>query len=209
MNTIFRKNRVNLLGFFALFLLFGCGAEPDPKPIEGAIDVSQSGIKNFDKPEGSATKVAPPLSDNQLAEGSKTDLENHQSIAKSQSAKERKTVVPKSVEGKWKAVKILIRDKADEENNAMELVSLGSTFSLPNSEIRVKVGPFFPNFMMDETTITSVDNELGNPAIYLVIEEKGKELYKGWIFKNYPTLYAFEHEQFGLQLMDSVPASIS
>ncbi|MBI4385117.1 MAG: DUF2155 domain-containing protein, partial [Nitrospinae bacterium] len=77
------------------------------------------------------------------------------------------------------------------------------------SGIKVTVGPFLPNFVMTQTQYTSADNRLNNPAVQLVVEEKGKVVYKGWAFAKYPTMYAFEHEVFGLQLMDFIPAPVS
>ena len=48
-----------------------------------------------------------------------------------------------------------------------------------------------------------------NPAVRLVVEENGKTLYEGWAFAKYPTMYAFEHDEFALQLMDYIPADVS
>ena len=191
-----------------LFWVWGCNEAPERK-IEGAVDVSRTGVTGEKPPEGSATRTAPPLSDQQLAEGSYAESDGHPPITGDQKNVQREVVVPKNVEGKWKAVKILVRDKTDEERNRMETVTLGSSFALGDSGITVKAGPFLPNFVLDDTRYTSMDNELGNPAIHLVITENGKELYKGWTFAKYPTLYAFEHDRFSLQLMDFIPMPTS
>ena len=78
-----------------------------------------------------------------------------------------------------------------------------------NSGLVVKVGPFFPNFVMNENTFTSMNNELLNPAVQLRVEQKGKEIYNGWVFARYPKLYAFEHPVYGIQLTDYIPAEVS
>jgi len=188
-------------------VIAGCNEAPDRK-IEGAVDVSNTGVIGVEKPEGSTTgapQVPPPLTDQQLAEGSGTGVDDHPPITEDQKKVERSIIVPKSVAGKWKAVKILVRDKTDEENNAMQTVELGSMFQLGDSGITVSAGEFFPNFVLDQARYTSVDNTLGNPAIHLVITENGKELYNGWTFAKYPGLYAFEHERYSIQLMDFIP----
>ena len=122
---------------------------------------------------------------------------------------ERGIIVPKEVEGKWKAVKIMVRNKIDESRSTMKTTALGSSFELEGSAIKVTVGPFMPNFVMTQTNYTSKGNELTNPAVQLVIEENGKILYEGWAFAKYPTMYAFEHEEFAFQLMDYIPEDVS
>ena len=122
---------------------------------------------------------------------------------------ERKVEIPKVVEGKWKAVKILVRNKADEAKNELMTVNIGSSFMVKDSGIKVTVGPFFPNFVMDKGTYTSMNNQVINPAVQLLVEENGKVLYKGWTFAKYPTMYAFEHEVFALELKDQIPADVS
>ena len=87
--------------------------------------------------------------------------------------------------------------------------SLGSSFKLDGSTIKVVVGPFMPNFVMTQTNYTSKGNDLTNPAVRLIVEENGKTLYKGWAFAKYPTMYAFEHDEFAFQLMDYIPADVS
>ena len=193
----------------ALLLAVGCGDEPDRK-LGGAADISEIGTTGAKPDEGSVTQTPPPLTDQQLAEGSQSDIDpDHPPITEDQKKVHREIIVPKSVEGKWKAVKILVRDKSDEERNTMKTVELGSTFQLGDSGITVRAGEFFPNFVLDEARYTSMDNSLGNPAIHLVITDQGKEIYNGWTFAKYPGLYAFEHKRYGLQLMDFIPTPTS
>ncbi len=191
-----------------LMVIAGCGEAPDRK-IEGAVDVSQTGITGQQPTEGSTTKAAPPLTDQQLAEGSGSEIDGHPPLTEDQQNVQREIVVPKSVAGKWKAVKILVRDKTDEERNHMQTVDLGSSFPLGDSGITVSAGEFFPNFVLGQTRYTSMDNTLDNPAIHLVITENGKEIYNGWTFAKYPGLYAFEHQRYSLQLMDFIPTPTS
>ena len=134
--------------------------------------------------------------------------ENHPNVQEKVKI-ERGVVVPDGVKGKWKAVKLLVKNKKDEERNEMKTITLGSSFELGDSGIRVTVGPFLPNFVMSQKAYTSSGNELTNPAVQLVVEQNGKTLYTGWAFAKYPTMYAFEHDVFALQLMDYIPIDVS
>ena len=131
--------------------------------------------------------------------------ENHPNVQEKVKI-ERGVVVPDGVKGKWKAVKLLVKNKKDEERNEMKTITLGSSFELEDSGIRVTVGPFLPNFVMSQKAYTSSGNELTNPAVQLVVEQNGKTLYTGWAFAKYPTMYAFEHQDFSIKLIGAIPA---
>jgi hypothetical protein len=115
-------------------------------------------------------------------------------------------VVPDSVKGKWKAVRIAVADKNSKEQQVYT-IAIGSEFKLPDSGLTLKVENFLPHFVMEGTTLTSASNELKNPAAQLSIKEGGWEIYRGWLFTLYPTTHAFRHPQYGFTLVDYVPAS--
>jgi hypothetical protein len=120
--------------------------------------------------------------------------------------KEAVVVVPASVKGKWKAVKIAVTDK-NTNKVAEYTVAIGATFAIPNSSLSMKVENFLPHFMMDGTTLTSQSNEPKNPAAQVRIMDGGKEVFKGWLFTLYPTTHAFQHPRYGFALVDFIPAS--
>ncbi len=167
-----------------------------------ATDINKLNISEF---EGSRSKsdgqIEASLDAGEAIEGHPVVQENVKT--------ERGTVVPVEVEGKWKAVKLLVKNKKDEERNEMKTINLGSAFELEDSGIKVTVGPFLPNFVMSQKAYTSSGNELTNPAVQLVVEQNGKTLYTGWAFAKYPTMYAFEHDDYALQLMDYIPIEVS
>jgi hypothetical protein len=183
----------------AVALLIGCGGGDDNEtPLPQAKKISDVDVPQF---EGSRSQ--PAYSEKQA----KPD-ETHPGVKEGVKVN-RGIVVPQEVEGQWKAVKIMVRNKMDESRNSMKTVSLGDSFKLDGSAIKVKVGPFMPNFVMTEKNYSSKGNELTNPAVRLVVEENGKILYEGWAFAKYPSMYAFEHDEFALQLMDYIPADVS
>jgi hypothetical protein len=125
----------------------------------------------------------------------------HPKAAKSPSV----VVVPDSVKGKWKAVKIQVVDK-NAKTQHVYTIPIGSEIELPGSNLSLKVENFLPHFTMEGTTLTSQSNEPRNPAAQLVVKENGKEIYKGWLFTLYPTTHAFQHPQYGFTLVDYIPA---
>ena len=182
-------------------LIGGCGGSGDNEtPLPQAKKISDVDVPQF---EGSQSKSV--YSEKQAVA---TPDETHPGIKEGVKV-DRGVVVPQEVEGQWKAVKIRIRNKIDESRNSMKTVSLGDSFELDGSAIKVTVGPFMPNFVMTQKSYSSKGNELTNPAVRLVVEENGKTLYEGWAFAKYPTMYAFEHDEFALQLMDYIPSDVS
>ncbi len=191
----------------------GCSSGDDESMTAGAgEEKTLAEVQGKNRLEGSGglvnDPVPPPLSDSQLAEGSGGQMKDHPNVGVEE-VLEREVFVPDNVEGKWKAVKLLVKNKSDESLNEMRTVTLGDSFEIPAAEFKITVGPFFPNFVMSERSYTSMNNQLINPAVQLVVEEKGKIIYKGWAFKKFPNLYSFEHEAYALELVESIPADVS
>ncbi|UFS72113.1 DUF2155 domain-containing protein [Geomonas sp. RF6] len=132
--------------------------------------------------------------------------EKNQAAPKSQQAKkESQVVVPENVKGKWKAVKIAVIDKNSGKQSVYS-VPVNSEFPIPNSGLLLKVGDFLPHFVMEGTALTSRSNDPKNPAVQIRIEEGGREIFKGWLFANFPTTHAFQHPQYGFTLVGYQPA---
>ena len=130
-----------------------------------------------------------------------------QPAAHGQAAKKQATVVvPASVQGKWKAVKIAVTDKESNKETIYN-VAIGSSFTIPATSLTINVDNFLPNFIMEGTTLTSQTNEPKNPAAQIRIREKGNEIFRGWLFSLYPTTHAFQHPRFSFTLVDFIPAS--
>ncbi len=108
------------------------------------------------------------LQETQRPEGSGGEVKDHPDVEETEKL-ERQVYIPKDVEGKWKAVKILVRNKADEGKNELKTAEIGSSFVVADSGIKVTVGPFLPNFVMDQGTYTSMNNQVINPAVQLTV----------------------------------------
>ena len=190
---------------FICLILTGCSEKSERVAgLDG--EKKSASLAKLSESEGSDTGLTPEPE--KLSEGSGKKMVDHPQVVEEEVI-ERGVFVPEGVKGKWKAVKILIRDKRNEENNEIKMVELGSSFELADAGLRVTVGPFFPNFVMDKNVYSSMDNSLINPAVQLVVEENKKFFYKGWAFKRFPSLYALEHDVYGLELLESIPAEVS
>ena len=186
----------------AVLLLIGCSGGSNDTPLTQAKKISEVDVPQF---EGSQSKPLQASVKKEL----ETNLGGVHPGVKEEVKIDRGIVTPKEVKGQWKAVKIMVRNKIDESRSSMKTASLGSSFNLGGSGIKVTVGPFMPNFVMTQKNYSSNGNELINPAVRLRVEDKGKILFEGWAFAKYPTMYAFEHDEFAFQLMDYIPADVS
>lgn len=122
----------------------------------------------------------------------------------------RKTqiIVPKSVKGKWKAVKLVVENKVT--MNAQEYtINLNSTFKIPNSNLSVFVGEFLPDFKIDGSVLTSASNEPKNPAVAIRVFEGDKQIFPthskwGWLFSKLPSVHPLNHPIYSITLKEGV-----
>jgi hypothetical protein len=113
-------------------------------------------------------------------------------------------VVPECVKGKWQAVKIAVLDKSVNKRRVYN-IAIGSEIKLPGSDLTLKVLNFLPHFVLEGTTLTSQSNELKNPAAHIGVSEGKREIFRGWLFRLYPTTHAFQHPQYSFALVDYIP----
>lgn len=113
---------------------------------------------------------------------------------------EKKVAVPAEVKNSWKSVKIDVEFKAKKTNKAFS-IPLNTEFKVPDSDLTIKVGDFLPHFAMTADSITSNSNNPENPAVRVEVLEKGKAVFKGWLFSKFPDVHPFQHEQYGLKLV--------
>ncbi len=116
---------------------------------------------------------------------------------------EKTVVVPDSVKGKWKAVVLVVTDKKTNKQQEFT-VNLNSDLKIPNSNLKVSVGEYLPDFRMEGLTLTSASNDPNNPAVGVKVSEGGKEIFKGWLYSKFPTMHPFEHPNYSIVLKDGV-----
>jgi hypothetical protein len=116
---------------------------------------------------------------------------------------EKKIVVPEDVKAKWRKVKLAVEDKASKKMGEYT-VSVNSEFVVPNSNLKIVVSEFLPDFKMDEFTITSATADPNNPAVRVEVFEDGKSIFKGWLYSKFPAIHPFEHKKYGITLKEGV-----
>ena len=114
---------------------------------------------------------------------------------------EKKVVVPPDVKAAWKAVKVEVEFKGKKAKKPFS-IPLNSEFKVPDSDLTVKVGDFLPHFAMTADSITSNSNDLENPAARIEVLEKGNTVFKGWLFSKFPDIHPFQHDQYGVRLVE-------
>ena len=122
---------------------------------------------------------------------------------------ETKIVMPDAVKDKWKAVVLQVESKATKKT-AEYTVNLNSDFKVPNSNLKITVGEFLPDFRMNGLEMTSSSNEPNNPAVAVKIHDGSKQVFPapdkkwGWLYAKFPTMHPFEHPDFSIVLKGGV-----
>ena len=121
---------------------------------------------------------------------------------------ERKVVVPAEVKNVWSAVKIVVNDKKANKQQDFT-VEIGKELSVPDSNLKIKVVHFLPDFKMTEQTITSASNDSNNPSAGVTIHENGKQIFPssgelGWLYSKFPAVHPFQHERFEVTLKEGI-----
>jgi hypothetical protein len=121
-----------------------------------------------------------------------------------------KVVVPESVKGKWSAVTIIVEDK-DAKTSKEYTINLNSDFKIPNSDLKIHVGDFLPDFKMQAGTLTSSSNTPNNPAVGVRVLEGGKQIFPapgrewGWLFAKMPNVHPLRHPKYNINLKEGIP----
>ncbi len=105
----------------------------------------------------------------------------------------------------WRAIRIRVVDLETGEGNEYD-VPMGETVTLGDSGLTLHAETFIPDFVMGENGITSRSAEPQNPAARVVISEQGKPDHHGWLFAAMPAIHAFQHERYGVVLVEGIPA---
>ena len=116
---------------------------------------------------------------------------------------ERKVVVSKDVQAKWKAVKIAVENKTTKAKKEYT-VNIGSQVAIPDTKLVVKVQAFLPDFKMSDKELFSASADPNMPAAQVSVLENGKEIWNNWLFQLQPMIHPFEHQTIGLTLVGGV-----
>lgn len=112
-------------------------------------------------------------------------------------------VVPPEVEQTYSAIRLSWKDSGSGKEGSLD-VPLGGSAPLPGSDLEVRADAFLPAFTMSGEEITTQGVEPNNPAARITVAEKGKEIFGGWIFTNFPDVHPFQHPRISLHLAGGV-----
>jgi hypothetical protein len=121
-----------------------------------------------------------------------------------------KVVVPDSVKGKWTSVRLAVEDKVKKESKEYTM-NLNSDFKIPDSNLKIHVGEFLPDFKMQGLTLTSASNEPNNPAVAIRVMEGNKQIFPaegkkwGWLFAKMPSIHPLNHPKYMIILKEGIP----
>lgn len=111
-----------------------------------------------------------------------------------------------SVRSRWTGMKIGVIDLTKRQE-ATYLVSRGQDFTLPGGNLTFRILALVPDFTLDNGVITSRSDSPRNPAVQVLITEKGRQLYRGWLFARFPDSQPFEHPRYAIRLLELEPSS--
>jgi hypothetical protein len=163
--------------FTIALTVIGCGAGSEPVPEE------VQGMPNDDVHAG----VAGPPSGGMMG-GLNTEIALDQEIADA-----------------WTGIRIHLVDNESGDAQMFD-ITLGETVPLGDSGLTLAADTFIPDFVMDESGITSRSAETQNPAASVVITEEGAADYEGWLFAAMPEIHPFPHDRYQVLLMEGIPA---
>ena len=95
----------------------------------------------------------------------------------------------------WTGIKVEVVDSETGDSQVIEVL-LGESEVLGDSGLTLSTDTFVPDFVMDETGITSRSAETHNPAARVVISEEGMADYQGWLFAAMPEIHPFQHDRY-------------
>lgn len=140
--------------------------------------------------------------DRQSTNTPQQDIDLHAKMANPVINKDKKSVpivVPEQVSKKWLNVVIAVTNKP-RNSETKQTYKIGGEGNIKGTSMVLEIKEFLPHFVMDAKGITSETNELKNPAVRVVIKEKNKIIYTGWVFKNHPSVPLFIHDTIDIKL---------
>lgn len=113
-------------------------------------------------------------------------------------------VDPEVVEA-FTGVRLEIVDTTTGESRQVD-ARLGEPTDLGKTGLTVTPLVFVPDFVMDDTGISTRSAEPNNPAAKVRIEESGVQPFEGWLFGELPDVHPFPHDRYRVLLVSGIPA---
>ena len=169
---------------------FGCGAttenETETAAVEGVMPDDDVHRQAAEMPEDDAHASA--MGGMGMGGGLNTDID-----------------VDAAITDAWSGVHVRVVDVETGDETNFE-IQLGESLALGDSGLTLTANAFVPDFVMDESGITSRSAETHNPAVRVIIAEEGSTDYEGWLFAKMPEIHPFPHTRYQVLLVEGLPA---
>ncbi len=198
-------------------LLIGCerSVEPEPSSAESAAPEAPLITGNEELPMGHPPVDMPPppinSTDPMPANHPSIDEDNPGALDDENfghpelSGSEITIVVPDEIQATWEMVLFKVLD-GDKKSDIQ--AQIGVPMVLEKSGLVLLVEAFLPSYTSDFNTITSISNELQNPAAMVQLKKAGEVVARGWVFQNLPEYNTFKHESVVLTLQTALPSEV-
>ena len=105
-----------------------------------------------------------------------------------QVAQVRKVEVPPEVRARFKRVEVLISLPGGGKPVHLD-VPLGGRAESAGAGIVVEAKDYLPSFVIEGDTVTNKPGDAAeNPSVWLEVQVKGRKVFSGWAFRDYPEL---------------------
>jgi len=117
----------------------------------------------------------------------------------------RTVVEPEDVRKTYSAVSIEVKLAQSGESIAKLDIPIGGSAKVETADpnLTIEVLHFLPSFLMTDGSITSVDNNLINPAAKVKIT--GEQDWEGWLFGTMPDVHPYPGPKYLVLLTGAVP----
>ena len=179
-----RNSRTLIL--IALLAALGCGGSATPPADDVEAAASHDGMPDDDVHAGAMGQVMGAG----MHEGGGINVE---------------VALDPEIADDWQAIRVRVVE-LESMNETFHEIAIGQEAALGDSGLTLRAVAFIPDFVMGEDGITSRSADPQNTAARVVIIEEGKADYEGWLFGAMPEIHAYPHEQYGVMLVEGVPA---
>lgn len=139
--------------------------------------------------------------------GPVTKPDGHDQAAQdARGVKVRKVEVPPEVRARFKSVEVAVALPGGDRPVRLE-VPLGGRAESDGAGIVVAAKDYLPSFVISGDSITTQPGDsAGNPSVWLEVQVKGRKVFSGWAFRDYPELTPPLVPGYGVKLLAAKPA---
>ncbi len=100
-----------------------------------------------------------------------------------------------------------IRIEAVNKNNNKKIeviVPFNETVAISDTGLSIVTKSYYTDFTINAGGVKNVSMVEKNPGAKVTITEKGKEVFDGWLFQNFPDMHPFEHPEWKILMINGI-----